>query len=476
DGKALDRIVSTLTALKNYRVADLTPIRGQVSDLTRLVRSGPERTIAVFVRNSATQYSGGCYHALMMAEAFATLGHKVYFITENVPIFFSDFRPLRNHQDIEICLTKECKTNLPEWVNVDLVFCIPGMDFFYNFYIGAIHFAKKYKAPLVLLNFETPKWFNSLSPKKRDEKLWSCWNIISEHCALILSSTKEGTKYARQYFKKCDSSTFFKDCCPSINSIVADSVPDFPKEKRILILTRFLNSEHKGGFNLPDILIPSMKGYTIVLVVGTSLVPHELMKELNERASDLGIPIEVKYRISDYEKFVELKRASLMLFPFFFEGFSYLPVEALYCNTPSISFDLPVLRETCQDNLIYISRGDWSKLKDAIQKELDRIETHTRQNHLKQSVAHIACFENYAKRLDVLVEEICSKPVHKNLLNKAVFLKVSIQVQFHTFLDKIAGFLQTHLSSTLYDILRRVYHFITNLRYLRIKHKLQLWK
>ncbi|PAB59145.1 glycosyltransferase [Anaeromicrobium sediminis] len=408
DGKALKRIISMLIQLRKHTTDNNVSIQNLVNDSISLERIGAKRSIAIFVRNSPEDYSIGRYEALMLTEALAALGHKIYYITDNIPIFYSDFRQLKKHKDIEICLTKSFKSNLPYGVKIDMVICVPGFDMHNNFYMESVSFAKRHKASLVLNNFQTLNWVNTFSPQKQDEKLWSYWNTVSKDSSLILSLAHEGTKYAKRFYRNCSSKTLFKYCYPSINSVVADSVSDFPKEKRIVFINPHNNSNHKAGFNISDIFSASMKGYTLVIIAGIGKLPNKLIEKIKQKAKKYGVFLEIKYRISDYEKFIELKKASLLLFPSFFKGYSYPPIEALYCNTPCIAFDLPVLRETCGDSIIYVPVGDWNTLKCRLNDELGKFSIGHRYENLCSQVLQIAKLEMYAKRLDKIVDELCS--------------------------------------------------------------------
>jgi glycosyltransferase involved in cell wall biosynthesis len=46
------------------------------------------------------------------------------------------------------------------------------------------------------------------------------------------------------------------------------------------------------------------------------------------------------------------------VFPSYFEGYGYPPVEALYCGTPCVAYALPVLKEVCGEHLTLVPIGD----------------------------------------------------------------------------------------------------------------------
>jgi glycosyltransferase involved in cell wall biosynthesis len=290
------------------------------------------------------------------------------------------------------------------------------MDQFESYYSSATAFASSKRAHLVLLNFESPNWFNRLSPVQRDIKLWENWERVSRYCSLILSISEEGQKYALEYYTRVPPTARFNFSYPSINTFVADKIlaKKIKKQKRIIIFSRFYLAAHKGCYNIPDIMCPAMRGYTFVIIIGTGAIPDDIYGEILEKAAQWGVKIETKSKLSDYEKFMEIRKAALLLFPSFFEGYGYPPVEALYVNTPCIAFELPVLRETCRDNLIYVPRGDWSAFKEKIADVLMVKEPKTIPTHEK--IRKVAKFEEYAQKMDHIVTNIASRELPGELL------------------------------------------------------------
>ena len=364
--------------------------------------------IAVCAMNQPSKYSGGRYYSWLMAEALAQAGHDVRYVTNNLPVFYDDFVSFPHHQDVRVHVSRNFRRNLPEgqW---DVVFLVPGGRYL-DFYLKVQHFASTRQARLVLLNFETPNWYNALSPTPRDPAFWDHWKRSSKQAALILSISAEGDRFARGFYDNLSDQVRFDYCYPPVNSIVADSVVGVQKEKRIILLTRFVFAEHKGGADTVELICEAMRGYTLVLVVGAGRVPSSLMDRFLRQAAEHGIKIEVKYKLTDLEKFREIKRSSLMLFPSFFEGFGLPPVEAQYCNVPCTTFDLPVLREVSGDGLVYVEPGHWQQFRSAIGDVLNSDNTY---DYLQDNIAEVARFENYVERIDQVVRRVVQQDWHK---------------------------------------------------------------
>ena len=355
--------------------------------------------IAVCGLNSSTDYSGGRYYAWMMAEALASRGHHVTVWTDNSPVFLDDFSGLPGHTSIDLCCSRGMRS--PPAGPFDLVVLVPHLARWRGFFSRTLLLARKHQARVVLLSFETPNWYNRLSPSPRDPSLWDNWKRSAKNASLILSSSAEGNWFAQQYYDNCSTQTLFDYCYPSINSIVADSVVGVQREKRIIFLTRFVWAEHKGGHDVAEVICEAMRGHTLVLLVGAGEAPPAQMAQLRRRVGQHGVEIEVKYRLTDREKFQEIRRACLMLFPSYFEGFGLPPVEAQYCNVPCIAFDLPVLREVSGDGIIYVEHGNWTQFRARIAQVLNSTKTY---ESLQDSISEVARFENYVERLDRIVQ------------------------------------------------------------------------
>lgn len=371
--------------------------------------AGHGMRIAVFVQNTASHYSGGRYLSWVMTEALAHAGHEVAYVTNNEPVFVSDFESYPKHGAIRIHVTRSFLLDLPEGP-FDIVLLVSSMEKNKAFYLSALSFARQRGARLVLFNFETANWFNAYSPAPRDPAEWKYIQRASRSASLVLSMSKEGNGYAKEFFNNCPADTVFDFCHPGINSLLADSIDEIEREKRVIAITRFTpNSGHKGGFDIFELIGDELRGYTLVLLVGFGSVPEDLEVALRKKASRVGAFLDVKYRLSDFEKLREIKRSSLMLFPSHFEGYGYPPLEAQYCGTPCLVFDLPVLREVSGEGLVYVEMGNLGEFRKKIKEVLASERTFP---DLEDNIRETGSFERYAARLDgVLKATIQREPV-----------------------------------------------------------------
>ncbi len=363
--------------------------------------------IAVCASNSTTGYSGGRYHAWMIAEALAHVGHEVIIWTDNIPAFRKDFSMFRHDQSLDIQHSPAYR-NLPVGP-VDVVILVPQLHNRHHFFAKTLYLAAKHKARLVLLNFETPNWFNALSPEPRKSALWDGWLGASQAADMILSLTQEGTHYARDFYTNTVDGVLFRHCYPTINTYAVNAVGRVTRERQIICSTRFgRGSKHKGANELLKAIGPATSGYTLAIIVGTGQIESKTRKALEEKARRFNVEIRLLHQLSDQEKFREIKRSKLMLFLSFFEGYGIPIVESLYCDTPCIVYDLPVLQEVGGEGLIYVSPGDEEELQKAIRRVLSG--EYNPPVHLSEHIAPLAQFEDFAQRLEVLMQELTALP------------------------------------------------------------------
>jgi glycosyltransferase involved in cell wall biosynthesis len=273
--------------------------------------------VAIFVTNPKDSYSGGRYLSLVLAECLAARNHKVYYITNIKPIFFNDFEIYENHKKIELIVSIDFSIK-PMESKFDFVILIPHQNPASNFYDTVRHFALLTDANLILFNFETPNWFNKYSPMKRSEEMWRQWKKCCEQGCLVLSMTRESQKYAKQYYTDNPEHTYFDSWYPAINSLAADRITVPEKEKRILAIPR-LEDKHKGGEDILEIIDHTLAGYTLVLILGRGTVSDKYREKLEYIKKKFNINYEIKHKLSDEEKFIEIKRARLLLFPSYFD-------------------------------------------------------------------------------------------------------------------------------------------------------------
>ncbi|MEQ1407357.1 glycosyltransferase [Neorhizobium sp. Rsf11] len=325
--------------------------------------------VAVFTTCPKSAFSGGRYHAMMIAHVLARRGHQVYFITNNRPIFADDLAPISDGNPVNIVLTDNDFDILPD-SRFDAVFIAPQMSFLPRFYRNAIRFARHAKAALFLINYESPNWFNACSPTKRPEERWKEWRHVAQEGACIICSANESEKFAREYYRDLPPESDFAIWQPAINSVACATVPAQVRQKFVMLFSR-PSDKHKGGGDIKDLIGPELRGYKVGIVIGDPQQSDVFLHELRQHAEQFDVQIEPFFGISDRQKFLLLKRAAAVVFPSYFEGYGYPPIEALAADTPCVAYDLPVVRENCGELIRYAPVGDVTALRDKLAKALE---------------------------------------------------------------------------------------------------------
>jgi glycosyltransferase involved in cell wall biosynthesis len=295
-----------------------------------------------------SHYSGGRLLALTLAESLAMNGADVDFVTDNVPFMYEEFRPFSR-----IRLITTTFDNLSPHVvrDLDFVIIVPHQGQI-EVHSEFLRHAIECNAQIGLLNFESPNWFNSVSPFKRDPAIWAGWDLISGYADLILSISREGQTYAREYYRGCKSACRFRYCYPAINSVLADKAKDSSvRQNRIMCLTRL--DPHKGFVDLEPLATRELAGFSIDVFMGNGEIPSDVVRKLRASFAKLDIEFATHGPIVGIEKFEWLKSSAALYFPTRFEGFGIPPLEAAYCGTPVACSDLPVLREFGETAFFY---------------------------------------------------------------------------------------------------------------------------
>lgn len=322
--------------------------------------------IAIFSTCPKGVYSGGRYHALIAGYCLARRGHEVYFVTDNAPIFDDDLRPISPDNPVNIIETKDFE--VVSRLRFDHVIIAPQSSRYRRLYLNAIRLAEYNQAALSFFCFEAANWFNEVSPKKRAFSDWSEWHLPASRGALVLCSAEESMRYAKNYFTDLHPETDFSVWQPAINQIACDAAQPEVRDGSILIFARPMDP-HKGSGVVEQLLVPELRGHPLVVVIGNPRGAEPYCRRILELAEASGNTVDFRFGLSDVEKFAELKRASALVFPSFFEGYGYPPIEALATDTHCIAYDLPVIRENCGDLVHYVTPGD----VDALREELIRV-------------------------------------------------------------------------------------------------------
>jgi hypothetical protein len=387
----------------------------------------------IIAENNKSTYSGGRYCAWILAQSLIAGGNKVDYWTNTLPYFTFDFDN-RTYQDrINMDLSLFYKPF--KYGQYDFIILIPGGDPNNKIYEKAILASFYNKSKLVLLNFETPNWFNSLSPVKKDEILWDGWKLVAKYSSLILSISNESNKFAKDYYnvnKVCQ----FRFSSPSINSNRVGNLKNTEKKNQIIIITRFdKNSIHKGGLDILKLFDKRINNFKFIFIIGGH-IDSKIKNIILERASQTNTEIEFLLKLNDNKKFNIIKESKWMVFLSKFEGLGYPPIEALYCQTRCIAYKLPVFVETCENHIDYIDHDDYERIINIVSKPY----SHLSQNEIR-SIQNKFSFENYTKSLNSIFDDCKYEYINIRLNQKFIFL---IKYFFNYFIS-LASYLKISL-------------------------------
>ncbi|MCR6660059.1 MAG: FkbM family methyltransferase [Asticcacaulis sp.] len=353
-------------------------------------------------------FSGGRYHAAMIAEALAQRGHDIVMWFDNKPYWWSYLALNPNHDRIRFWINDFDESPAERF---DVVFVIPDSSSDPKAYMAALECAQFSNAKVILLNFESPNWYNELSPEPRDPSLWTFWHTTSTFSDAILSSARESTRYALDYYDTVQPHTVFVDAPPSINTYAADLVAGrhIEPRKQVICISRFGSFAKHKNIDAVLRLIPSeMSGYTLALVVGTApLPPADELEAFENKLKRKGVKLRILHGISDVEKFEEIAKSKLMIFQSSFEGFGYPPIEAQYMGRPCVAFDLPVLREFSEGNISFIERGNYRAFRDEVGRILTDFTPQTYVG-LKAAIAPTAAIPAFSDRLQSILDTLAT--------------------------------------------------------------------
>ena len=362
--------------------------------------------VAVFALNYKNNYSGGRIHALMMAHGFAANGYTVDYYTNLAPVFFDDFNIYPGSENLHLQVSKYF--NFPRVNNYDLLLVVPHLaskksivfDRFF-FYPTVKKFQRASKCQLWFLDFESPNWINKLTPQSRPESAYKYSNKILPSVDAILSTTKEGTKYAEEYYARFNPNLSFKQLYLSINSKVADGFIDTQKRNQVIYFGRF-GEKHKNSNVLNDIINALPAGYILLVIGNPAKLNPEIYQALINQAKENSIELVFKSGISESEKYKHLASSKLLIYSSSFEGYGLPPIEAQYVGTPALCSDIPVLREV-NKGAEFINFDD----KEALTAKINNmLNTNYDKDRLKASVSSFAEFDNYVKNIKYLVDSI----------------------------------------------------------------------
>lgn len=346
--------------------------------------------IAVFCKMPVYKYSGGRTHPYILGRCLAMEGNDVLFVFDTIPVFISDFRYWKGVERTRHLVSRDFAVkDAGKLGKYDYAVLAPMAEYDRTLVNNFLYFTEKTGAIPVVINYETPNWFNSFVPDGRNIKSHLyLGKILRKYRGILLSSDLEGERFAKEYYGESDTIKY-RVWNPPINSIEADRAGNSRKDKMIFCGVR-LSDRHKGGQDLLNVLSQDLRGFTVVFMTGLFGGDRKYFGKLKRLSDKYGFRLRVLRNPSDLKKYKELKRSMLLLFPTRFEGFGTPPVEARYCGALCITYDLPVLREINGNEAVYSNYGDDRDLKRKLREQI-RLINAGKFKQVYSDKAHLSC-------------------------------------------------------------------------------------
>ncbi len=214
--------------------------------------------------------------------------------------------------------------------------------------IRAVRLGKKHGIPVANFVFETPDWIQETWKKFDDlphfQRSWEEFrNSLLASDRIIANSQLTSVEIQKWLGRKADAVAK-----PGVDKEAADSVPQQKKRHQVIYIGAL---EERKNIDRAIIALSKVRSAPTLVICGEG----HLRLRLKRLAAQLGVECRFRGAVTDYGKWLEIKKSLFMVFPTSFEGFGMPPAEALYCGIPCVSSDLPVLRSTYRDTLEYFS-------------------------------------------------------------------------------------------------------------------------
>jgi glycosyltransferase involved in cell wall biosynthesis len=325
----------------------------------------------VVMKSPRAHFSGGRYHATMLALAMGDFCDEVVVWSNNFSPWMNELNASPYAEKLNYVVNDFI--SIPEG-RFDYIVAVPDLSD--NVCKSVLQKAKEDDALTAFVNFESPNWFNAMSPDPRPLGDFVNWYSAGCFSDVILCSAETSIPFAKRFFENPLTQQIFEVATPAINDPIANLVVTRPpsRKKRITVFGRFgAVSAHKNLHSLLECLPNQLDGYTLSLIAGTSNVIDDAETELMEHGlRERGVELELLTMISDFDKFNVIASSELVLFPSLFEGFGYPPAEAAYVGTPCLMYDLPVLLENNSDHGYFVPVGDVHALRQKISEILGK--------------------------------------------------------------------------------------------------------
>ena len=328
---------------------------------------------------------GGSYSIIKFFEYLSTKGHTVYlygmnknhlFFRKNT--FFKNFNlitrtfvseKLKGSRIVNLLINKiDMNIKLRKLItNKQIDYIVGSLT---QSSIDAVQLAEKTGIKSVNFVFECPPWMErDLGAVWKDEFnlknqiLWEKTKKAYLKSNILISNSK----ISKIECEKWIDSNVDDFIYPGIDIKNIEKIKTNKKKYQIIYVGRLYKTK-----NIDKIILSlsKIKNAPKLKLIGSG----EELKNLKKLATKINVNVEFLGILSDNEKFKEIKKSQLMVFPSSHEGFGMPPMEALACGIPCICSDKDIFKEVYGDHVIYFKNNNIDDLTKKIKNTLNDIK------------------------------------------------------------------------------------------------------
>jgi glycosyltransferase involved in cell wall biosynthesis len=285
-------------------------------------------------------YSGGRYHAWLLALSLANNGHIVTVWVNALPTFLADFGSAIDQLNLVVDPSfSSAPFSQDRWV----IFPHQGADKHLHYVWLAALF--KQGRPIAFVSFETPNWLAAEGVPTRGWINWRPWLDCANFADVIFSSSATGDRYARSWYGT-RAGRSFAVCSPPCNEAALTGVVGSPRDIDVLVFARAgARDYHKGGHLIVPLLGQLPAKCRVMIFGETSRIAEVVRDKLAQAARHADLELSFSGLVDDRAKYAIFGRAKVVACLSLFEGFGYTPVEARVNGARLVAFDIPIFRE-----------------------------------------------------------------------------------------------------------------------------------
>lgn len=282
----------------------------------------------LYVAQGCPHISGGRFQIFTMARESTKIGHEVFLLITEDQSHYPNMKP--NVDGVSnLHIIRDYKLRIPN-KRYDIIVGTPHMAG-----IIAEKYATRKKIKFCMVVFETPKWMKKYIHDYSSPDPWREFKDSLKKANIVICNSEETAKQTKDWVgKKCPKTVSIP---PSIeDETYADKIKSRNKPYGGIIIGR-LNTSRK---RLNDAVKAMYKLDTLKICTSTDGCSIE-RKYRNLHFGDY----EIYENVSEENKWRMIKESKGLLMPSSFEGFGMPIAEALYCNIPAFTYDLPVFKK-----------------------------------------------------------------------------------------------------------------------------------